>query len=526
MFIDYHKLKDNHYILTKANNTYRIICLCFTTMIISMLVFRYILKSKFQYIKYVLGVRLSYPKGKIKYRWMTIEIIINLIQNYPYCSYHINVIDLDKKNTYSIDLLISLLSMIRIYIFIRLFRVAVDQRMRRIWKTYKNKNLYLFIYKSMISRNPIFFYLILNIIIIIIFMLLFKPSQDIFGDSISFLDSLWLVGHTLLGTGTGYGTLVPRTIPSQFLSIFIVIIGKLFLASLELALIYSISFNKENEKKAYRQIKMIGAKEDRSNVYNKYFKNYILYKMKKIVNNIRGRVFHRRKDYNTYYNILKLRNKVQVIREQSFLRIISSLRTETTVSDFITYVKTKMDCEVTSLINKYQLLFSQMYKYNTFFTETIFSFNTSITDIFFLSNKINNILLFIFWTGSIFPVEDHNNINQYRIPEKKQFEVKLREFFLLFQDKYNKRRKSKKINNKSKKTLCKEIDSLSILNEIDHSHLFPAYIPLKKSSSRLPSSDYDFYDDSDDDSSEEEENVERTLDKGDSYYQSDIEVYS
>ena len=61
MFIDYHKLKDNHYILTKANTTYRIICLCFTTMIISMLVFRYILKSKCQYIKYVLGVWLSYP---------------------------------------------------------------------------------------------------------------------------------------------------------------------------------------------------------------------------------------------------------------------------------------------------------------------------------------------------------------------------------------------------------------------------------------------------------------------------------
>ena len=524
MFIDYHKLKNNNYTLSKMNNTYRIICLCFTTMIICMLVFRYILKSKFQYIKYVLGVRLSYPKGKIKYWWMSIEIIINLIQNYPYCSYHINVIDLNNKTTYSIDLLISMISMIRIYILIRLFRVAVDQRMRRIWKTYKNKNIYLFIYKSMISHNPIAFYFISNIIIIIIFMLLFKPSQDIFGDSISFLDSLWLVGHTLLGTGTGYGPLVPRTIPSQFLSIFIVIVGKLFLASLELALIYSISFNKENDKKAYRQIKMIGAKEDRSNVYNRYFENYILYKMKKIVNNIRGRVVHRKKDYNTYYNILKMRNNVQIIREQSFLRIISSLRTETTVNDFITYVKTKMDCEVTSLINKYQLLFSQIYKYNTFFTETISSFNTSITDIFFLSNKINNLLLFIFWTGSIFPVDDQVNINQYKIPDKKQFEIKLREFFLLFQDKY-KRRKSKKIINKSKKTLLKEIDSASILNEIDHSHLFPAYIPLKKSSSRLPSSDYEFYEDSDDDSSEYEEDVERTFDnKRGSYFQSDIEV--
>ena len=155
-----------------------------------------------------------------------------------------------------------MLSMIRIYVFVRLFRIIIDERMRRIWKTYKNKRLYLFIYKSMIARNPIIFYITTNIILMLIFMLLFKPAQDI-GESISFIDSLWVVAQTMLGTG--YAVLVPHSIPSQTLTMFMVIVGKLFLSSLELALIYSISFSKENEQKAYRQIKMIRTKEDRFN---------------------------------------------------------------------------------------------------------------------------------------------------------------------------------------------------------------------------------------------------------------------
>ena len=158
-----------------------------------------------------------------------------------------------------------MLSMLRIYVFIRLTRIIVDHRMRRIWKTYKNKKIYSFIYKSIIAHNPILFYITSNIILLILFMLLFKPAQDIYGVSISLADSLWVVAQTMLGTGTRYGPLVPRTVPSQTLTMFIVIVGKLFLASLELALIYSISFTKENEQKAYRQIKMIGTKEDGSN---------------------------------------------------------------------------------------------------------------------------------------------------------------------------------------------------------------------------------------------------------------------
>ena len=184
-------------------------------------------------MKYVLGIRLSYPKGKKKYGWLTVEIIINLIQNYPHCSYHETITTLNKEITYSTELLIAMLSMLRIYVFIRLSRIIVDHRMRLIWKTYKNKKIYSFIYKSIIAHNPIIFYITSSIILLILFMLLFKPAQDIYGESISLADSLWVVAQTMLGTGTRYGPLVPQTVPSQTLTMFIVIVGKLFLASLE-----------------------------------------------------------------------------------------------------------------------------------------------------------------------------------------------------------------------------------------------------------------------------------------------------
>ena len=59
MFIDYDKLTHNNFKLYKTNNIIRYICLCITFFIICLLILRYVLKVKFQFIKYVLGIRLS-----------------------------------------------------------------------------------------------------------------------------------------------------------------------------------------------------------------------------------------------------------------------------------------------------------------------------------------------------------------------------------------------------------------------------------------------------------------------------------
>lgn len=59
MFKDYDKFTHNNFKLNKTNNVIRYICLSFTIIIICLLILRYVLKVKFQFIKYVLGIRLS-----------------------------------------------------------------------------------------------------------------------------------------------------------------------------------------------------------------------------------------------------------------------------------------------------------------------------------------------------------------------------------------------------------------------------------------------------------------------------------
>ena len=59
MFIDYDKLTHNNFNLYKTNNVIRYICLCITFFIICLMILRYVLKVKFQFIKYFLGIRLS-----------------------------------------------------------------------------------------------------------------------------------------------------------------------------------------------------------------------------------------------------------------------------------------------------------------------------------------------------------------------------------------------------------------------------------------------------------------------------------
>ena len=58
------------------------------------------------------------------------------------------------------------------------------------------------------------------------------------------------------------------------------------------------------------------------------------------------------KTYNNYMKMLKLKNSVKVIKEKYFLRVLSTLRNDITVCDFISYVKHNMECEVSSLLEK------------------------------------------------------------------------------------------------------------------------------------------------------------------------------
>lgn len=401
---------------------------------------------------------------------------------------------------------ISMLSVIRLYVCLKLFRIIVDHRMRRMWKTYKNESLYFFLYKSLVNQSSIIIYILINIFWLGLFMFLYKSSHDIYGASISLVDSLWIVGQTVMGTG--YGDFYPQTIPSQVLCVFIVYIGKYFMASFELALIYSVSFNEEKEIKAYQQIKKIGNKEDRSNSYNIYFENYIKYKMMKVRNvcrnvlSVKGRIDDKDKEYDILWKILKKKNEVSIIKERYYLRVLATLRTETTVTDFISYVKTKMDSDVNNLIDKYQLVFLNMYKYNSFLVDTITNFTSIITETFFLSNQIANLCFCIYWTGCIFTIEDQTKLNRHKIVDTKSFDTKLREFYLLYRDRYLKQKSKKSFAHLFKKNNSKSSDTASLISGYENNIHW--LIPFRNTINSYSSSDnFDFYDEDDDEEDED-----------------------
>ena len=397
-----------------------------------------------------------------------------------------------------------MLCVIRLYVCLKLFRVIVDHRMRRMWKTYKNVNLYFFLYKSLLNQSSILLYIFINLFWLVLFMFLYKPSHDIYGDSISLVDSLWVVGQTVMGTG--YGDFFPQTIPSQVLCVFIVYIGKYFMASFELAMIYSVNFNEEKEIKAYQQIKMIGNKEDKSNSYNIYFENYIKYKMMKVRNvcrnvlSLKGRIDDREKEYDSIRKMLVRRNTVKIIKERYFLRVLSTLRTETTVTDFISYVKTKMDSDANNLIDKYQLVVFNMYKYNCFFVDTISEYTSTVTDTFFLSNQIANLCFLIYWTGCKFNIDNHRNINRNGIVDNKSFEIKLREFHLLFRDRIPRHKAKKSFGYFYKTKNSKGSETGSFISGYNNINWL---IPFKTHASYSSSDNFEYYDDEEDDEDEE-----------------------
>ena len=442
------------------------------------------------------------PKGKIKYTRLIIEILINLIQTYPGCS-SVYVSKVYIPFVHSIDMILALIGFVRLYVIIRLLRFFFRYRMQRIWKLYKNKSMYIFMFKACLANNGIFFLTLMNFLIILVFMFVYKSAYNCYHDEISLMNAMWVIGQTMMGTG--YGDFYPMSLSTQLVCIIVSFIGKFFMASLELNLLYSVSFNEEKENKAYNQIKLLDTKEDKSNAYNIYFENYIKYKMMKIkskcLNTLicNNKMKEEDKKYDITFNLLKMKNKVKIIREKYYLRVLSTLKNEITVGDFIKYVKTIMSADVSILLDKYQSVFFQMYKYNNYFVETISNYHSVVSDVFYLNNKLTNLSLMIFWTGCHFSIEGHSTINKFKIVDKEDFDTKLREFFLIYKDKYLKHKKKRSCSQFHVRNQIKDPDEISMMSGFENFHFFS---PIDKNNI---SYDWNSSDDEEDDDEVEEE---------------------
>lgn len=71
-------------------------------------------------------------------------------------------------------MLLSIFSILRLYTLIRLYRFAATLRLRRVWKMFKGRNIYSFIYKISSSESSVLFYFLMLIVFLIFSSFIYK----------------------------------------------------------------------------------------------------------------------------------------------------------------------------------------------------------------------------------------------------------------------------------------------------------------------------------------------------------------
>ena len=120
--IQYH-LHDFTY--TTSDNIQSIIYFGFSVLVIIGLNVRYIILKKWQFLIYLLTLKISFPKSSIDFKNLLIIVLCHIIQPYPFlnCSTTFNSEDFGEKVFYSLDMFSCILSFIRIYSVLKIVKI-------------------------------------------------------------------------------------------------------------------------------------------------------------------------------------------------------------------------------------------------------------------------------------------------------------------------------------------------------------------------------------------------------------------
>lgn len=156
--------------LTKQN-IIRIICLVLSILTCAVIVFRKILYTNIEHIKYLLGLKLRPKQNKKKYIKLVLEYIVHIIQPYPYLTYSTTFKFNDYSCKFSLDLLLWIIASLRLYSLSHLLSLLSNYallRAERIYSLYKIKVTYWILYKIEILRNK-FITILISLFFIILF---------------------------------------------------------------------------------------------------------------------------------------------------------------------------------------------------------------------------------------------------------------------------------------------------------------------------------------------------------------------
>ena len=435
LFFNHFSYNSHNYSCEKSDNIQRIICLGFSFCVIISLTIRYIIHRNYQFLKYLLALRINFPKPNVDYKNLIIEVICHIIQPYPYLDNKLTFTsgDFGEEVIYSLDMFLCILSFIRFYTILKLVKTYngySNIRSEKINNFYGNTKTFLFMYKTNIINSGfiiLFCIFILSAVVLSIALKIFEDYNSINKTDFSYyFNSLWLIIESLLNIG--FGDFSPNTILGRIIIAFACLVGIFIQSIFIIGLFLFIMFSNENESKAYAEINLLYDKGKKNSEYNIYFKSLIKYKLRKLFNrNDKGNPL-------TFIQRINLDNEMRILKQKLYLRAIQTTKIPTTFSDFVNFVN-KIWYPKTQETMEWWRERSEIYhSFLSYQCDNIEEYLETITNFFITNTKLLNLILFMYLCGPIIPIGNKDEIKGDKNVNLSEYEKKIKEFHLKFYD--------------------------------------------------------------------------------------------
>ena len=436
LFFNHFQYNKHNFTCTQGDNIQRIICLGFSMLVIISLTIRYIIHKKYQFLKYLLTLRISFPKPTIDFKNLLIEVICHIIQPYPFLNSNMTITsgDFGDEVIYSLDMFLCVFSFIRFYTVLKIVKIYngySNSRGEKINNFYGNSSTFLFLFRTNLINYGFFILLLIFIIIALICSICLKIFEDYNSqrktDFSYYFNSLWYILQALINIG--FGDFSPHTVLGRLITAFACLLG-IFLQSLFIiSMFLFIMFSNENESKAYAEINLLYDKEKKNSEYNIYFKNLVKYKFRKLFNkNEKGSPL-------TLMQRVSLDNEMRVLKEKYYLRAIKTTKIPLTFSDFVNFINKQWEPKAQETMEWWRERGEVYLSFLTYLCDNIDDYLNEVTNFYITNTKLLNLVLFMYLCGPIIPIGNKNEIRGDRTVTIADLEKKIKEFHLKFYDK-------------------------------------------------------------------------------------------
>ena len=391
LFFNHFEYNKHNFTCTQGDNIQRIICFGFSMLVIISLTIRYIIHKKYQFLKYLLTLRISFPKPTIDFKNLLIEVICHIIQPYPFLNSNMTITsgDFGDEVIYSLDMFLCVLSFIRFYTVLKIVKIYngySNSRGEKINNFYGNSSTFLFLFRTNLINYGFFILLLIFIIIALICSICLKIFEDYNSqrktDFSYYFNALWYILQALINIG--FGDFSPHTVLGRLITAFACLLG-IFLQSLFIiSMFLFIMFSNENESKAYAEINLLYDKEKKNSEYNIYFKNLVKYKFRKLFNkNEKGSPL-------TLMQRVSLDNEMRVLKEKYYLRAIKTTKIPLTFSDFVNFINKQWEPKAQETMEWWRERGEVYLSFLTYLCDNIDDYLNEVTNFYITNTKLLN----------------------------------------------------------------------------------------------------------------------------------------